>query len=238
MKRLSFLILISFAASMLGAQDINEILKKTNEAIGVDARSKIEHMKSNGHFVMTGTEAKMPFKLVQSKPGKVRIETTVLGFKAIQTYDGKSAWLLNPTQGMEAKPADREDMEFISATTAIDGPFLNRTDGRVASYIGAKQYKGTACFVVRITKSQEEHIDYYINTKTFLIAAVRYEYKKNGGWYSMEYKIEAYQDLEGALFPSEITVFLTGVEMTSLYVTKMKKLETVNTRSYQKPSYQ
>lgn len=237
MKRLSFVIFMSLAVSALGAQDLDEILKKTNEAIGTDARSKIMHMQSNGHFVMTGTEAKMPFKLLQSKPNKVRIETTIIGLKAIQTYDGVSAWLLNPTQGVDAKPADAEDMEFISATTAIDGPFVNRADNRIPNYIGAKQYRGAPCFVVRITKSMEEHIDYYISTKNYLISAVRYEYKKNGAWYSMEYKVEAWQDFEGAAFPSKITVFLTGVEMTSIYVNRMKKLEEVSAKSYQKPSY-
>lgn len=221
----------------MGAQDLKEIIKNTNKAIGTEARGKIMHMQSNGYFVMNGTDAKMPFKLLQSKPGKIRLESSILGLKAIQTYDGVSAWLLNPTQGIDAKPADPEDMEFISATTAIEGPFVKRSDKRTPSYIGAKQYKGNPCFVVRITKSMEEHIDYYINTKSYLIDAVRYEYKKNGAWYSMEYKVEAYQDFEGAVFPSEITVFLTGVEMTSIYVTKMKKLEEVSPKSYQKPSY-
>lgn len=237
MKRLSFVILMSLAASILGAQDLDDILRKTNVAIGTEARSKIMHMQSNGHFVMAGTEAKMPFKLLQSKPGKIRLESTIIGLKAIQTYDGVSAWLLNPTQGVDAKPADPEDMEFISATTAIDGPFVNRADNRVPNFIGTKQYRGAPCFVVRIAKSMEEHIDYYINTRSYLISAVRYEYKKNGGWYSMEYKVEAWLDFEGAAFPSEITVFLTGVEMTSIYVTRMKKLEEVNPNTYQKPSY-
>lgn len=231
-------IFLSLIVSVLGAQEMQEILAKTNKAIGTDVREQIMHIKSSGHFIMTGTEAKMPFKLIQSKQGKIRIETSILGFKAIQTYDGQNAWLLDPSQGIEAKPADKEDMEFIAATTAIDGPFLNRADNRVPRYVGEKEYKGSSCYVVRVAKSLEEHVDYYIDKESYLISAVRYEYKKNGAWHSMEYKVEKYMDILGAKFPSEITVFLTGVEMTSIYVTKAEKLKEVNAKTYSKPSYQ
>lgn len=186
---------------------------------------------------MSGTEAKMPFKLQQSKPGKIRIETTVFGMKGIQTYDGQNAWMLNPLQGLEAKPANSEDMAFISATTAIDGPFLNRADKRIPSYVGTKEYKGSSCFVVRITKSMEEHIDYYIDDITYMIKFIRYEYKKNGGWYSMEYKLVKYMDFEGGIYPEEIIVAINGVEMTSIYVTKMKIVTEMEDEMFRKPSY-
>jgi hypothetical protein len=237
MKRVVFMISLTFAVSLLVAQDLDQILEKTNKAIGAEARSKIKHMQSNGHYVMSGTDAKMPFKLQQSKPNNIRIEITIFGLKGIQTYDGQHAWMLNPLQGTEAKPADPEDMKFISATTAIDGPFLNRTDKRTPSYIGAKEYKGSPCFVVRITKSMEEHIDYYINTQTYLFDFIRYEYKKNGGWYSMEYKVIEYMNFEGGVFPGEISVAINGVEMTSIYVKKMKIVPEMAERLFMKPSY-
>jgi len=237
MKRVIFIISLALTVSILGAQDLDQIIKLSNKAIGTDARSKIMHLQSGGYYVISGTEIKMPFKLKQSKPNKIRIETTVIGLKGIQTYDGQKAWLLNPLQGIEAKPADTEDMAFISATTAIDGPFLNRADKRSPSYVGAKEYKGSSCFVVRITKSMEEHIDYYIDDKTYLIKFIRYEYKKNGAWYSMEYKVINYMDFEGAVFPEEISVAINGVEMTSLYLTKMKIVTEMNDKLFMKPSY-
>jgi len=237
MKRVIFIISLALTVSFLNAQDLEQILKLTNQAIGTDARNEVMYMQTGGYYVMTGTELKMPFKLQQAKPGKIRIETTVFGMKGIQTYDGKNAWMLNPLQGMESKPADPEDMAFISATTAIDGPFLNRLDNRSHSYIGEKEYKGSSCKVVRITKSMEEHVDYYIDSKTYLISFVRYEYKKNGGWYSMEYKVKKYMNFEGGMYPEEILVSINGVEMTSLYMTKIKIPTELNDKLFMKPSY-
>ncbi len=237
MKNLSILIALTFLSSLLSAQNIDDILAKTNAAIGADARAKISYMQIGGYVVMTGTESRMPFKLQQANPNKIRIETTVFGMKVIQTYDGISAWMLNPLQGMEAKKADTEDMAFISATTAINGPFIGRADERTPSYVGAKEYKESSCYVLRITKTMEEHIDYYIDSTTYMIDYIRYEYKKNGGWYSMEYKVENYSDFEGAKFPEEITVYINGVEMTSLFVTKVKVLTEMDDKLFKKPLY-
>lgn len=237
MKRVILIISLVFSISHLAAQNLEKIIQLSNQAIGTDARSKVKYMQTGGYYIMAGTDVKMPFKLFQSKPGMIRIETTVFGLKGIQTYDGQSAWILNPLQGTEAKAANPEDMEFIAATTAIDGPFLNRTDKRSPLYIGDKEYKGCSCEVIRIAKSMEEHVDYYIDKSTHLISFIRYEYKKNGGWYSMEYKVLKYMNFEGAVYPEEIQVMINGVEMTTLYVTKMKILTELNDSLFKKPSY-
>jgi len=236
MKRVIFIASLVFTVAFLNAQDLDQILKLTNKAIGTDERTTVKYMQTGGYYIMAGTEIKMPFKLLQAKPGKIRIETTIFGMKGIQTYDGQNAWMLNPLQGMESKPADPEDMEFISATTAIDGPFLNRSDGRSPSYVGEKEYKGSSCKVVRVAKSLEEHVDYYIDNKTYLISFVRYEYKKNGGWYSMEYLIKKYMNFEGGMYPEEIQVLINGVDMVSLYVTKMKIPAELSDKLFRKPS--
>ncbi len=237
MKRVTFIIAFALIGSLATAQNLEDILKKNRVAIGVDARKKMNNLQSGGYFVMTGTEVKVPFKLFQSKPDRIRIETTVFGFKAIQTYDGVDAWMLNPLQGMEARRADAEDMEFISSTTSIDGPFENLIGNRHPEFIGEKEYKDYSCYVVRVTKSATEHFDYYIDTETYLINFIRYEYEKNGGWYSMEYKVEKYLDFEGAKFPEEVVVSINGVEMTSLYLTKIKSVPEMADKLFKKPSF-
>lgn len=221
----------------LHAQNLQSVLDKSSRALGLDARKKIPALETSGHFIMSGTDARMPFKLVQQRPDLLRIETTLFGFKAIQTYNGKDAWMLTPTQGLQAVKTDARDMEFIAAATSIDGPFAYNKDGKYTlRYLGEDQYQGEQVEVVAWTAS-EERLKYYINTDSWLVDAVRYEYKKNGGWYSMEYRIKSYEEYLGAKFPAEIAALVNGVEMISLYATKFKLLETVASGQFEKPSY-
>ena len=237
MKKISIWILLVIFTTGAQAQDLQSVLDKTSRALGLDARKTIPVLETSGHFIMDGTEAKMPFKLIQQRPDLLRVETILFGFKAIQTYNGTAAWMLTPTQGLEAVKTDARDMEFIAAATSIDGPFAYNKDNKYTlRYLGNDTYNGQQAEVVAWTSS-EERLKYYVNPETWLIDAVRYEYKKNGGWYSMEYRIKAYMEYQGAQFPGEIAALVNGVEMIRLYVKKLNSLEEVAPEQFGKPSY-
>jgi hypothetical protein len=237
MTKISIWFLFFLFTAGLQAQDLQSVLDKIRRSLGIDARKAIPVLETSGHFIMNGTDAKMPFTLIQQRPDLLRVETILFGFKAIQTYDGTVAWMLTPTQGLEAVKTDARDMEFIAAATSIDGPFAyNKDDKYTLRYLGKDTYNGQEAEVVAWTSS-EERLKYYVNPDTWLIDAVRYEYKKNGGWYSMEYRIKAYMEYKGAHFPSEIAALVNGVEMINLYVKKLNTLEKVAPEQFGKPSY-
>lgn len=230
------MLLVMIAAGMQ-AQDLQAVLKKSSDALGIEARKKIPVLETSGYFIMNGSDAKMPYKLIQQRPDLLRVETTLFGFKAIQTYDGTAAWMLTPTQGLKAVKTDARDMEFIAAATSIDGPFAYNKDGKYTlKYLGRDEYQGQPAEVVAWTAS-EERLKYYVNPSTWLVDAVRYEYKKNGGWYSMEYRIKSYREYQGAQFPEEIAALVNGVEMVLLYVNTFKILEEVDPEQFGEPSY-
>ncbi|MCF8225050.1 MAG: hypothetical protein K9J30_04140 [Bacteroidales bacterium] len=236
LRIIAFLIAIPLQFQLY-AQDLQTVLINNNEAIGIESRNKIANLQTNGHVIMSGTDAKIPFKLIQSKPDRLRIETMIFGFKTIQTYDGISAWLLSPTQGMEAVRSDARDMEFIAAATAIDGPFsVNKNNKYKLSYAGKDTYQDKAVHVV-LWSTDEERLRYYINGSTWLIDGLRYEYKKNGGWYSMEYRIMEYLDFQGSAYPRTITGFINGVEMLNLFITGIKEIKDSDPAVFGKPSF-
>ena len=238
MKKLLILVLIISSWNISTAQNLQAVLNKNSEALGLSARKLLLNLKTNGYFIMRDTEAKIPFKVVQSKPDLLRIETTVFGLKVIQTYDGQTAWTLSPMQGMEAIKTDSREMEFIAAATAIDGPFsVNKDNKYTLEYIGPDSYLEKPVEVVMWT-SKTERLKYYINTSTYYISGIRYEYQKNGGWYSMEYRIKSYQDYEGSKFPKEISAVYNGVELISLYITRLSTIENLDSKKFGKPYYE
>ena len=219
------------------SQDLQTVLKKSNAAMGMDARKAMPNLETSGHAVMTGTDAKIPFKLLQTKPDLLRLETSVFGFRSIQTYDGTTAWSLTPMQGMEPVKTDTRDMEFIAAATAIDGPFsVNKDNKYVLKYGGADTYLDKPVEVM-LWSADKERLKYYISSSTWLVEGVRYEYEKNGGWYSMEYRIKSYRDFMGSLFPLEVTAIINGVEMLSLFITDLKTVAQIDMKRFGKPSF-
>lgn len=237
MKKIIILFLAFTAGFQLNGQDIQSVINKNRQALQLDMRKNIPNLRTDGHFIMNGTEAKVPFKLVQMKPDRLRIETTVFGFKAIQTYDGSTAWMLTPTQGLEAVKTDPRDMEFIAAATAIDGPFsLNKNNKYSLKYGGKDSYQDTPMELI-IMSADEERLKFFVNASNYLVDAIRYEYKKNGGWYSMEYRIKSYKDFMGSKFPAEVAAVVNGVEMLALYVDEFRILENLDMNKFGKPSY-
>ncbi len=237
MKRIIILILIISCAGTTGAQDLQSVMEKSSNALKLDVRKRFSNLNTSGYFIMTGSEARIPFDLLQAKPDKLRIETTVFGFRAIQTYDGTTAWSLNPTQGMEAVKTDVRDMEFIAAATAIDGPYsVNKNNKYVLEYQGSDLYQEKPVEIISWT-SDSERLKYYISSESWLVDGVRYEYRKNGGWYSMEYRIKSYTEFMGSRFPGEVAAVVNGVEMGSLFITSVKVLEKPDIKKFGKPTF-
>ncbi|MEX0986846.1 MAG: hypothetical protein WD052_05155 [Bacteroidales bacterium] len=237
MKIISIATLIVISCLSVDAQDLQTVLNKNSAALGLDARKTLTNLHSSGHFIMNGTETKIPFTLIQAKPDKLRIETTVFGFRAIQTYDGTNAWSLSFTQGIEAVKTDPRNMEFIAAATAIDGPFsVNKNNKYLLKYIGSDTYQEKPVEII-MWSSREERLIYYINSENWLVDGVRYEYHKNGGWYSMEYRIKSYRDFLGTMFPKEVSALKNGVEMVSLFVTHQEIPDSPDGSKFGKPSF-
>ena len=230
-------IALFFGTQLSWSQDLETVLNKCSESLQLGSRKNITALQTEGYFIMRDTEAKIPFKFIQSRPEKLRIETSVFGFKAIQTYDGVNAWLLSPTQGLEARKVSSKEMEFITLAAGLDGPFTLYPGEKYSMVYGGRDKYLDEDVELVIYKAENEKLKFYISINDFRIPGIRYEYKKNGAWYSMEYRIREYQEFEGSIFPREITGVVNGVEMVYLYVNKLKSLNSVDPDTFGKPTF-
>jgi outer membrane lipoprotein-sorting protein len=238
MKKIVLFWLITAIAFSVTAQDLSTILAKNDRAIGLNARKGIEYLQTKGYFTMNDSDAKIPFKVLQARPNSMRIETTVFGLKSIQTYNGEEAWMLNPATGLEAQKTDADDLNSFAIATALDGPFRYRTEGTGGSrLVGKEEYKGTSVYTVISDETMTSRMKYYIDVNTYLVSGVRYEYKKNGGWYSMEYRIDSYREYAGATFPGKITAFINGVEMTTIHIDDILVKDFLSPELFGKPTF-
>lgn len=145
----------------------------------------------------------------------VRQEFSLQGMTAINAYDGKTGWKIEPWQGKkDPEPLGEEEMKQILEDSDLDGPLINyQQKGNKVEFAGMDSIEGTDVFKLKVTlKSGDVRFyyldtDYYvpikIETRRIIRGAEReYEttlgdYKEVAGWYlpySVETNVKGSQD--------------------------------------------
>jgi hypothetical protein len=120
---------------------------------------------------------------------------------AINAYDGKTGWKIEPWNGKkDAESLGEEEMKSLLEDSDFDGPLVNhQTKGYKIEFAGTDKFEGTETFKLRVTKPNGDIYVYYldsefyvpikIDTKRIVRGAEReYEtvlgdYKQVAGWY-------------------------------------------------------
>lgn len=183
------------------AQTAAEIVAKYIKTIG--GQQKIQAVKTlrrTGKF--TGGGGFEAAVLEENKRGNmVRQEFSLQGFTAVNAYDGKTGWKIEPWQGKkDPEPLGEEEMKQILEDSDFDGPLVNyQQKGNKVEFVGMEPVEGTDTFKLKLTLANGDvryyymDTDYYvpikIDTKRMIRGAEReYEtslgdYKEVAGWY-------------------------------------------------------
>ncbi len=216
MRRITFLLVIfaSFALPV-SAQSVDEIVGHYLKTIGgMQKIQAVQTLRRTGNYIGGGG-----FEAVITQENKrgnsVREEFSLQGMTAINAYDGKTGWKIEPWNGKKDPEALGEaEMKSIVADADFDGPLVNyKQKGNKLEFIGMDRFEGTDTFRLKLTKPNGDvyiyylDTDYYvpikIDTKRIVRGAEReYEtalgdYKEVAGWYlpySFETNVKGSQD--------------------------------------------
>src|SRR5438105_955950 len=135
------------------------------------------------------------------RPMMVRQEFIIQAMAAINAYDGKSGWKIDPFGGKKDPEALGEDeMKDILEAADFDGPLVNsQQKGVKVEYVGTEPVEGTDAYKLKVTMPDGEIRHYYmdsdyyvpikIETKRTVRGAEREfetilgDYKSVNGWY-------------------------------------------------------
>ncbi len=216
MRRITFLLVV-FAAFALpvSAQSVDEIVGRYLKTIGgMQKIQAVQTLRRTGNYIGgVGFEAVITQE--NKRGNSVREEFSLQGMTAINAYDGKTGWKIEPWNGKKDPEALGEaEMKSIVADADFDGPLVNyKQKGNKLEFIGMDRFEGTDTFRLKLTKPNGDvyiyylDTDYYvpikIDTKRIVRGAEReYEtalgdYKEVAGWYlpySFETNVKGSQD--------------------------------------------
>ena len=199
------LVLLAVPAS---AQTAEEIVAKYIKTVG--GAEKIQAVKTlrkigtyNG-----GGGFEAPILEENKRANMVRQEFSLQGLTAVNAYDGRTGWKIEPWQGKkDPEPLGEEEMKQIVEDSDFDGPLVNyQQKGNKIEFVGMEPVEGTDAFKLKVTLADGDvryyfmDTDYYvpikIETKRMIRGAEReYEtslgdYKEVNGWY-MPFSVES-----------------------------------------------
>ena len=192
---------VTLFAVPVSAQSVDEIVAHYLKAVGgMEKIQAVNSLRRTGKF--NGGGGFEAVIVQENKRGNmVREEFSLQGMTAINAYDGKGGWKIEPWGGKkDPESLGEEEMKSILEDADFDGPLVNyKQKGYKVEFVGRDQFEGTDTFKLKVTKPNGDvyfyylDTDYYvpikIDTKRFVRGAEReYEtalgdYKEVNGWY-------------------------------------------------------
>jgi len=197
------------------AQTVDEIVGHYLKAVGgMDKIQSVQTLRRSGKYI-GGGGFEAAILQENKRDASVREEFSLQGMTAVNAFDGKTGWKIEPWQGKKDPEAlGEEEMKSILEDADFDGPLVDyKRKGNKVEFVGMDKFEGTDTYKLKVTKSNGDvyfyylDTDYYmpikIDTKRIIRGAEReYEaalgdYKQVNGWYlpfSVETNVKGHQD--------------------------------------------
>ena len=193
----------------------DELVAKNLEARG--GAAKLEALRS---LRVTGKEVfgagdrqiEAAWAQIQKRPGMIRTETTLQGLTAVETYDGRDAWTLDPFEGRREAQRDSADDARIRAREAdIEGPLVHwREKGHRVEYMGTEDVDGTPAHKLRVTLKDGDTQYLFLDPDYFLEIRIETVSHVRGTERISEADLGSYEQVDGLWIPFSIEAGAKG----------------------------
>jgi outer membrane lipoprotein-sorting protein len=193
---------ILLSAVAAHAQTVDDIIAKN-----IQAHGGIEKMKSVKTFRMTGRfdagSFRAGFMQENKRPDKVREEQIIQGLAAVQAYDGKAGWQVNPFGGRrDAELLSQDDLKGLVIDADIDGPLADyQQKGHKAELVGHDSVEGTDCYKVKLSLKNGDVRYYFLDTDSFLELKIETQSNIRGTVQYSETYFGDYEEVKGLYYP-------------------------------------
>lgn len=205
MRTLLGFVLSLACITVVQAQTAEELVTKNLGAKGgVQAIKALTSLRMTGTFQQgtfnapTVTEAKAPDLMRQS--------LTIQGMTAVQAYDGKAAWQIQPFGGRK----DPELMGEDDARSFIDdadfyGPLVDyQQKGNRVDYLGKELVDGDDALRLQVTLKNGDIYNYYLDPDTFLEIRIDKQVFIRGAVQETVTDVGSYKKVNNVYFPFSV----------------------------------
>lgn len=201
-------VLVVFAslgfAQVANAADADEIIAQHVRARGgAEALQKVKVLRREGRLVVPGFDADIRIVETRSRPGSIRQEVTLQGLTAVQAYDGKQAWQIQPFQGRkDPELMTPDDAKSLISTAYMDGMLVGyRERGSRVDYLGLEDVDGTPAHKLRLVEKDGDQYTYFIDPDTYMLIREVQKRTVRGAEQETEIDYGEYEEVAGVFVP-------------------------------------
>ena len=168
----SFLIISAVIICITGtltAQDLNGVLEKYFETVGLEKLKSVNSITMKGTAMQMGME--FPIVMQQKRPNMLRMDIEIQGTKITQAFDGSSGWAIVPMMGT-LDPQDMTDDQVKSFKQMADfeGDLYNWEEkGFDVTLLGLEDMEGSDVYKIKIVKPDGDEFLYYIDSDYYVL---------------------------------------------------------------------
>ena len=208
-----FFILMAVAAGRAQAPasaplpTVDEIIAKNLQAKGgAEKWQAVKSVKMTGKMTAQGSE--MPLTVYAMRPNFNRQEIVLPAGKAIQAFDGTTAWVVNPMLGMDTPQVVPEPAaEFTKQSADFDGALINyKGKGNVIELVGKEQLEGKDVYHLKVTAKGGPLQHYLLDATSGLELRTSTDIALgNGQKQTLTSAMSNYKQVNGIMLPHTVT---------------------------------
>src|ERR1700730_1217467 len=190
------------AARASCAQTVDEIIAKNSQAHGgIEKMKSVQTIRTSGKFQAGYFRGGSMQE--NKRPDKVREEQIVQGLAAMQAYDGKVGWQVNPFGGRrDPELLSQDDLKGLMIDADIDGPLVDyQQKGHKAELVGHDSVEGTDCYKIKLSLKNGDVRLYFLDTDSFLELKIETQSNIRGTVQYSETYFGDYEEVKGLYYP-------------------------------------
>ncbi|MDO8952688.1 MAG: hypothetical protein Q7U86_08700 [Draconibacterium sp.] len=185
------------------AQTVNEVLDKHFKAVGQEKLSDVKSFYIKAKVSQMGME--MPMEMKIKKPVMFLMTVDIQGQKMIQAFDGEKGWMIFPMMGPDPQPLEGDQLTQAKQQVNMEGELYNYAQkGSVAELIGKVNIDGNELYRIKLTTTDGNSKDYFIDTKTNYINRVKTKVSAQGQSVDVEQIMGDYKTIDGITMAMKI----------------------------------
>ena len=163
-------------------------------------------------------EAQLPFVMEMARPGKMRLELTFNGQKAIQVFDGTNGWKLRPFLNRRVvEPFTPDEMKTATLQPDLDGPLVDyAAKGTKIELVGMEKVEDRDTYKLKLTTKNGHATHVWIDAQTFLEAKIEGQPRRlDGVYHPVEIYYRDYRQVNGLQVPYVLETKVLPVAQTA-----------------------
>jgi hypothetical protein len=207
MRYAVILLVVSCFGFSVFAQTADELIQKNIEAKGGMEKMKAIHsMRVTGKLTAGGG-----FTAVTGqdnlRPNLVRETFSLQGMTAVQAYDGKHGWQIQPFGGhKDPQLMGEDDLRDLLFDADFDGPLVDyKEKGNTVEFLGHDVVDGDDALRLKVTQKDGDILYYYLDPDTFLEIRKEIQEFIRGSVRETVVEYGSYKPVGGVMFPFSVS---------------------------------